>query len=80
MSTSAVNASSSPYSFLVTSISGWPSGCTSDSATACPYRAGSASVTTWSSIASRPKRASSNFAGALPGRKPGKRTCLANSL
>ncbi|EUA36870.1 hypothetical protein I549_4833 [Mycobacterium avium subsp. avium 2285 (R)] len=41
---------------------------------------GSASVTTWSSIASRPKRASSNFAGALPGRKPGSRTCLASSL
>ncbi|CKR80673.1 Uncharacterised protein [Mycobacterium tuberculosis] len=45
MSTSAVNCRSWPYSFLVTSMLGRPSGWTSDSATACPYRLGSASLT-----------------------------------
>ncbi|EUA01493.1 hypothetical protein I547_4222 [Mycobacterium kansasii 824] len=44
-STSAVKARSWPYSFRVTSMSGRPSGWISDSASACPYRLGRASLT-----------------------------------
>ena len=47
------------------------------SRTASEYARGSASCTASSSTAARPTRWSMIRAGALPGRKPGTRTCLA---
>ena len=79
-STSAVKVSSSPSSSLVTSISGWPSTLSSALLIASEYLAGIAALTTCSSTAPRPTRASSRRAGALPGRKPGRRICCANAL
>ena len=78
MSTSAVNARWSPSSILVTSMSGWPRVRTSPSVIASMYLAGIASLTTSSRIGARPMRDSITRAGALPGRKPGMRTCEAS--
>ena len=78
-STSAVNSSRSRSSIRVTSISGCPIGSRLLSATAWPYLAGTASLTTSERMAPRPSRASRIFAGTLPGRKPGMRTCPASA-
>ncbi len=76
MSTSAVKARVWPSSISVTSISGWPSGVSEFSLTAWPYICGIASLTTSDRMVPRPTRASMIFAGTLPGRKPGTRTCV----
>src|SRR5215207_1785960 len=77
-STSAVNARWSPSAISVTSMSGRPIGLTSSAeVTASEYLAGIAAFTTSSSTTPRPRRASRIRAGALPGRKPGMRTCWA---
>ena len=77
-STSAVKARWSPSAISVTSMSGRPIGFTSSVAvTASEYLAGTAAFTTSSSTTPRPRRASRMRAGALPGRKPGIRTCWA---
>src|SRR5690349_10735801 len=67
----------SPSSSLVSSISGWPRARRSLVRTASEYARGSASCTASSRTAARPTRWSMIRAGALPGRKPGTRTCLA---